>query len=116
MKLRKNMEDDSRPLNLVLLAVSFIIFGVLGIVFMTQMELQPGWAWEDIRDVYPVQMETFQTEDVNKNGIDDVIGFADIGGTDKPDRYESIQYGGVYCLEGSNGNLLWKKDRNLFIL
>ena len=112
MKLRKNMEDDSRPLNLVLLAVSFIIFGVLGIVFMTQMELQPGWAWEDIRDVYPVQMETFQTEDVNKNGIDDVIGFADIGGTDKPDRYESIQYGGVYCLEGSNGNLLWKKEYN----
>ncbi|MFX0083870.1 MAG: hypothetical protein ACFE94_19130 [Candidatus Hodarchaeota archaeon] len=38
MKLRKNMEGDSRPINLVLLAVSFIIFGVLGIVFMTQMD------------------------------------------------------------------------------
>ena len=110
MKLRKTTEGDSRPLNFVLLAVSFIIFGVLGIVFMTQMELQPGWAWEDIRDVYPLNMEAFQTDDVNNNGHDDIISYAYISSTDRPERYANIQYGGVFCLEGTNGNLLWKKE------
>jgi hypothetical protein len=110
MKLRKNNEGDSRPLNFVLLAVSFIIFGVLGIVFITQMELQPGWAWEEIRDVYPLGMETFQTDDVNNNGHNDTISYAYIRGADDPDRYLNIQYGGVFCLEGTNGNLLWKKE------
>ena len=112
MKLRKNMEEDSRPINLVLLAISFIIFGVLGIIFITQMELQPGWAWEEIRDIYPIEMQTFQTEDVNKNGFNDIISYADIRGTDDPERYQTIQYGGVYCLEGVNGKLLWKKEYN----
>ncbi|MFW9942907.1 MAG: hypothetical protein ACFFFT_17865 [Candidatus Thorarchaeota archaeon] len=110
MKLRKNMKGDSRPINLVLLAVSFIVFGVLGIVFMTQMELQPGWAWEEIRDIYPLGMEIFQTDDLNNNGYNDTIGYAYISGTDEPDRYSNIQYGGVFCLDSKNGNLLWKKE------
>ena len=110
MKLRKTNEGDSRPLNFVLLAVSFIIFGVLGLVFITQMELQPGWAWEDVRDVYPLNMEVFQTDDANKNGHNDTISYAYISGTDQPDRYPNIQYGGVYCIEGTNGKLIWKKE------
>ncbi|MFX1280057.1 MAG: hypothetical protein ACFFA3_11610 [Promethearchaeota archaeon] len=112
MKLRKNEEGDSRPLNLVLLAISFIVFGVLGIVFMTQMELQPGWAWEEIRDIYPLGMETFQTDDVNKNGRNDIITYSYIRGTDEPERYPDIQYGGVYCLEGATGKLIWEKEYN----
>jgi hypothetical protein len=112
MKLRKNMEGDSRPINLVLLAVSFIVFGVLGIVFITQMELQPGWAWEDIRDIYPLGMEVFQTDDVNDNGQNDIISYAYVRGADDPDRYPNIQYGGVFCLDGDNGGLIWKKEYN----
>lgn len=112
MKLRKNEEGDSRPLNLVLLAISFIVFSVLGIVFMTQMELQPGWAWEEIRDIYPLATETFQTDDVNKNGRNDIIAYSYIRGTDDPERYPNIKYGGVYCLEGVTGKLLWKKEYN----
>ncbi|MFX0030962.1 MAG: hypothetical protein ACFE8B_17240, partial [Candidatus Hermodarchaeota archaeon] len=110
MKLRKNNEGEARPLNLVLLAVSFIVFAVLGIVFMTQMELQPGWAWEEIRDIYPLGTETFQTDDVNKNGQNDIIAYAYIRGTDEPERYPNIQYGGVFCLEGDTGELLWEKE------
>jgi len=110
MKLRKNMEGDSRPINLVLLAISFILFGVLGIIFITQMELQPGWAWEEIRDIYPLSMETFETEDVNQNGFNDIISYADMRGTDEPERYQTIKYGGVYCLDGLNGKLIWKKE------
>jgi hypothetical protein len=64
MKISKN-NKESRPINLVLLAISFIIFGALGIVFMTQMELQPGWSWEEINDIYPIELAVFETEDLN---------------------------------------------------
>lgn len=110
MKVKRNKNDDSRPINLVLLAISLIIFGVLGIVFITQMELQPGWAWEEIRDKYPIEMDAFVTDDLNGNGVNEIIGFADIHGTDNPERYSTLQYGGIFCLEGENGNLIWDKE------
>lgn len=50
--MKKNREDDSRPINLVLLTASFIIFGVFRMIFLTQMDLQPDWAWEDLRGIY----------------------------------------------------------------
>ncbi|MFW9971647.1 MAG: hypothetical protein ACFFDF_15735 [Candidatus Odinarchaeota archaeon] len=110
MKLKRNKDNDSRPINLILLAVSFIIFGALGIVFITQMELHSGWAWEEIRDRYPIEMTAFETDDINGNGINEIISYADIHGTDRPERYESIQYGAVFCLEGANGIPLWAKE------
>ncbi|MFX0041730.1 MAG: hypothetical protein ACFE8L_02355 [Candidatus Hodarchaeota archaeon] len=112
MKFQRNKgkEDESRPINLVLLACSFIIFGVLGIVFITQMELHPGWAWEEIRDIYPIRLNSYETEDVNGNGHNDIISYADIGGTDRPEQYSIIQYGGVFCLEGSSGSVIWERE------
>ncbi|TET59027.1 MAG: hypothetical protein E3J52_06945 [Promethearchaeota archaeon] len=110
MTSRKNEKGDSRPINLVLLAVSFIIFGVLGIVFITQMELHPGWAWEDIRDLYPMHVYAFSTEDVNGNGVNDIIAYSDIHGTDQPDQYPDFHYGGIFCLEGSSGIPIWIRE------
>ena len=34
------------PVNIILLAISFLIFGSLGIIFVTQMELIPGYNWD----------------------------------------------------------------------
>ncbi len=112
MKSQRSKENDSRPINLVLMAVSFIVFGVLGIVFITQMELHPGWAWEEIREEYPIELNSFETEDVNGNGHNDIISYADIRGTDRPEQYSIIQYGGVFCLEGSSGSLIWEREYN----
>ncbi len=110
MKLKKNKNDDSRPINLVLLAISFIIFSVLGIAFITQMELHSGWAWEEFRDIAPTNMYIFETDDVNGNGVNEIIGYSDLRGTDTPQRYQTLHYAGIYCLEGENGNLLWAKE------
>jgi len=110
MKTKKLRDDDSRPVNRILVAVSFIIFGVFGMIFLTQMELQPGWAWEDILDTYPIEITPLKGEDINGDGISEIIAFADIRGTDRPERYTNLQYGGVYCLDGSSGNLLWLRE------
>ncbi len=112
MKLKSDKKKDSRPINLVLMAISFIIFSVLGIIFITQMELQPGWAWEEIRDQYPIDMNAFETEDLNGNGANKIIAYTDIHGTDSLERYDTLQFGGIFCFEGSNGNLLWEKEFN----
>lgn len=112
MKFQRSKENDSRPINLVLMAASFIIFGVLGLVFITQMELHQGWAWEEIREVYPIEINSFETEDVNGNGYNDIISYADIRGTDRPEQYSIIQYGGIFCLEGSSGSLIWEREYN----
>jgi hypothetical protein len=50
MNEQKSKKLRTHPVNYVLLAISFIIFGSLGIVFLTQMELQPGWVWEEISE------------------------------------------------------------------
>ena len=112
MKTKKLRDDDSRPVNRILVAVSFIIFGALGLIFLTQMEMQPGWAWEDLRDIYPMDMKTMVAEDLNGDGIGEVIAYADIHGTDQPERYSGIQYGGIFCLDGKTGALLWAKEYN----
>ncbi|MGB5910523.1 MAG: hypothetical protein WBH31_04945 [Promethearchaeia archaeon] len=112
MKTKKLRDDDSLPVNRILVAVSFIIFGTFGIIFLTQMELQPGWAWEDIGDTYPIEMTSLKGEDINGDGISEIIAFADIRGTGSPERYTTLQYGGVYCLDGSSGNLLWLREYN----
>jgi hypothetical protein len=110
MKLKRNKEKDSRSINLILMAVSFIIFSVLGIVFITQMELHSGWSWEDIRDITPSESYIFETEDINGNGVNEIICYIDTHGTNRPERYLTLEFGGVYCLEGASGNALWVKE------
>lgn len=110
MKAKTKKSEMSRPINLILLAVSLIIFSTLGIVFITQMELHSGWAWEEVRDLYPIEMKAFETEDLNGNGVNEIIAYSDIQGSDQPDQYPTVQYGGIFCLEGLNGNLLWAKE------
>ncbi|MFX0003576.1 MAG: hypothetical protein ACFE9C_08245 [Candidatus Hodarchaeota archaeon] len=110
MKLKRNKEQDSRPINLVLMAVSFLIFSVLGIIFITQMELHAGWSWEDKRDITPSEGVVFETEDISGNGINEIICYFDTHGTDSLNRYSILNYGGVFCLEGASGVLLWEKE------
>ena len=105
---RKN-SNESRPINLVLLAISFIIFGVLGIVFITQMELQPGWAWEELRETAPTRLHTLEVEDADGNGVNNIIGYADVSGTNEPEAYQTLQYGGIFNIEGSSGKMLWSR-------
>jgi hypothetical protein len=112
MKLKRNRQQDSRPINLVLMAVSMLIFSGLGMIFITQMELHAGWAWEEIRDRYPSEVNVFETEDINGNGVNEIIAYIDLRGTDRPERYTSVKFGGVYCLEGVNGVLLWAREYN----
>jgi len=107
-----NKERETRSINTVLIAVSFIIFGTLGIIFVTQMELHPGWVWEDLREVYPVRIQALETDDINGDGINHILVYADISRGEERVANNTPQYGGVFLLSGRNSAVIWKKEFN----
>ena len=115
MNKSKLKKDKTHPVNYVLLAVSLIIFGSLGLIFITQMELQPGWLWEDVRDENSMKMLIFEADDLNeeKDGFIDIIAYSDVRWQDhrKVDDPNDIpNYGKIFALDGLTGKKLWVKD------
>jgi hypothetical protein len=78
MDKQKRKEKNSQPINLVLIGVSLIVFGSLGIIFITQMELQPGSGWYDIDGLYPSIINPLEIEDINGDAVPDILCYVDI--------------------------------------
>lgn len=112
MNKQKRREKKSQPVNLVLIGISLIVFGSLGIIFITQMELQPGWGWYDIDDLYPSIIKPLEIEDISGDSVSDIICYVDIGQQDEDGRlkYDTPLYGSVYALDGLKGNVIWFKE------
>ncbi|NHJ22036.1 MAG: hypothetical protein EAX91_13900 [Candidatus Lokiarchaeota archaeon] len=105
----------THPVNYVLLAVSLIIFGSLGLIFITQMELQPGWLWEEVRNENSMTMSIIRADDLNeeKDGFLDIIAYSDVRWQDhrKADDPNDIpNYGKIFALDGLTGERIWVKD------
>ncbi|MEJ2277774.1 MAG: integrin alpha [Candidatus Lokiarchaeota archaeon] len=69
----KKAFNKPRSINLVLLAISLIIFGSLGLMIITQMELLQGWTWQEFSDDYPIDSRAIESGDINNDGIDDYL-------------------------------------------
>ena len=78
------MSEDKREkpkagsMALILFAISMIILGGLGLIFITQMELIPGWGWQDMAEVYPAESYMISADDVNNDDVSDVLVYFDI--------------------------------------
>ncbi|NHJ24774.1 MAG: hypothetical protein EAX89_09380 [Candidatus Lokiarchaeota archaeon] len=110
---QKRKKEKSHPVNYVLLAVSFIIFGSLGIIFVTQMELQPGWIWSELNSVNSMDMYALVGDDVNEDGFPEIISYTDVNRRDTH-REEGLlndipQFGGIYAIDGLTGVKLWEQ-------
>jgi len=113
MNEQKRKKIRTHPVNYVLLGVSLIIFGSLGIVFITQMEIQPGWVWEEVSEENSMELEIITADDLNNDGFNDAITYADVKdqNTDNlgnPD--DTPNYGKVFGIDGLTGLTLWEKD------
>ena len=113
MNEQKRKKIRTHPVNYVLLAASLIIFGSLGIVFITQMEIQPGWVWEEISDENSMELDLITTDDLNNDGFNDAIAYADVNeqNTDNignPD--DTPNYGKIFGIDGLTGLTLWETD------
>ncbi|MFX1567891.1 MAG: hypothetical protein ACFFCV_05930 [Promethearchaeota archaeon] len=111
MKTQEYKEKETKSINLILLAISLIIFGTLGIVFITQMELHPGWIWQDEIEKNSAQFYGVEADDITGDGINDIITYADIDhlNPDLSSQYNIPQYGAVFALNGINGREIWSK-------
>ena len=113
---QKRKKEKSHPINYVCFAFSLIIFGSFGLIFITQMELQPGWIWNELNEANSMEMRVFEGDDINGDGLPDIISYVDI--TRKHIRNgeellsDTPQYGGIYALDTLTGNKLWEKIIN----
>jgi len=112
MNVKQQKMERTHPVNYVLLAVSLIIFGGLGIIFITQMELHPGWVWEDFNEENSMEMSVIKGDDIDDDGILDLVAYIDVVRWDDNDENvdDIPRYGGVYALNGLNGKRLWDRD------
>ncbi|MHA1327721.1 MAG: hypothetical protein ACTSRH_10425 [Promethearchaeota archaeon] len=98
------------PVNLTLLSISFLIAGVLGIIFITQMEILPGWTYNRFQENYnPMHFNSINAEsDLNGDGINDIILYSDMG-SDNKIPYISPNTGYLIALNPKNGEEIWSK-------
>jgi hypothetical protein len=111
MNLRKSNNTKSQPINLVLVGVSFLIFSGLGLIFITQMEMQPGWSWSEYQALYPYDLSLLEMDDINTDGKNDILVYADIRYED--DALNNVpQSGGLFALSGLTGSKIWERITN----
>ncbi|MHA1193767.1 MAG: hypothetical protein ACTSP9_16010 [Promethearchaeota archaeon] len=113
----------NNPVNIILLAISFLIFGTLGIIFITQMELVPGYNWDTESNKYPAELDIQLTGDLNDDGNPDIISNSYTRGVQINDMvrytYNITRHGAIYAIDGLTGLEIWSKEystpvRNLF--
>ncbi|NVM19817.1 MAG: hypothetical protein HWN80_19095 [Candidatus Lokiarchaeota archaeon] len=115
MNEQKSKKARTHPINYILLAASLIVFGTLGLVFITQMELQPGWLWEEVREENSMEISILEADDLNneKDGFLDAIAYSDVTRQDdrrSDDPNDLPNYGKIFALDGLTGVKIWEKD------
>ena len=112
MNVKERKQQKTHPVNYVLLATSLLIFGGLGLIFITQMELQVGWVWDQLNDANSMEIYILEGDDINQDGALDVIAYTDVERLDidneRPE--DTPRFGWIYALNSMNGNNLWKKN------
>lgn len=110
MNLGKSKKRKSHPINWVLLGISILVLGGLSVVFVTQMEFQSGWFFQDLRETFSIDLYALETDDINRDGNPDIITYADISrrDTDTKSEYDTPQFGAIYALDGRDGEVLWE--------
>lgn len=115
MNEQKCKKERTHPINYILLAASLIVFGSLGLIFITQMELQPGWVWEEVSGENSMEMRVFEADDLNKDGFLDAIAYSDVNRQNSDnigDANDIPNYGNIYALDGLSGSKIWEKICN----
>ena len=115
MNEQKRKKARTHPINYILLAASLIVFGSLGLIFITQMELQPGWVWEEVSGENSMEMSVLEADDLNNDGFLDAIAYSDVRWrNDDNGRIPNDlpNYGNIYALDGLSGYKIWEKICN----
>jgi len=73
-----------------------IIFGGLGIIYITQMEFAHGWVWDHLHGYYPVHFYIFESNDITGDNFPEIICYADTPRSDDWVKNNTPQYGGYF--------------------
>jgi len=97
----KSLEKKrTQSYNMIFIAISLAIMGSLGLVFITQMDLQAGWEFSDLEGNYPAAVSYLQ------NDNSEIFAYTDLYTYDAPlKKNPSPQWGGIFLLDAKTGNL-----------
>ncbi|HEC40433.1 MAG TPA: hypothetical protein ENI29_19485, partial [bacterium] len=110
MSEQESRDSATKSINLVLIAISMLILGSLGLVFVTQMELQPGWVWDDLNEIYPARIYSLESDDVTGDGINDILVYVDIQHEREEIANNTSQYGGIFLINVRTGAPFWSRE------
>lgn len=97
----KSLEKKrTQSYNMIFIAISLAVMGSLGLVFITQMDLQPGWEFSDLEGNYPVRLFYLQTENSELLAYTDTYSYEP-----QLTRNPSPQWGGIFLLDPKTGNI-----------
>ncbi|MHA1783694.1 MAG: hypothetical protein ACTSVE_00715 [Candidatus Helarchaeota archaeon] len=107
MKSKKQSKTVSS--NMVLLLISLCIIGSLSILFVTQIEIQPGWKYDEYTTSHATDVNVLAINDTNGDGYLDII--TTLKATNEDYASNNIpQFGVVACLSGKTGIPIWKNE------
>ncbi len=94
----------------MLLSIGLIIFGSLSLIFITQVELIPGWTWDDLYKQYSSDVYIKTGDDINGDQVKDILYFVDILERQDDRIHDTPKYGRIGFLSGINGEQIWVND------
>ena len=111
MNERKHKEPKRGTVSLVLLSISMIIFGSLGLLFLTQMEITSGWGFIKYDQEYNVDLNAEKYVDVNDDGVSEVLfyGFQEYE-SQRDIKYDTPEIGIIGILNGKTGEVIWDEQ------
>ncbi|MHA1281787.1 MAG: hypothetical protein ACTSQP_04705 [Promethearchaeota archaeon] len=110
MKDKDTKKPRKTSINLILFSISMIIFGSLGLTLITQMEIINGWSWDKYTET-PFELKMQRFEDVNGDGVDDIIvNIYQEYKSWKDDKEDKLDFGAVVLLNGKNGSIIWENE------
>ncbi|TXT60109.1 MAG: membrane protein of unknown function [Promethearchaeota archaeon] len=78
----EDLKRRSKAYSMIFLAISLLIFGILGLVVVTQMELQPGSQFAEFQEKYPFELNAMEGPELSFNGLsigmDRVLCYTDL--------------------------------------
>ncbi|MHA1274927.1 MAG: hypothetical protein ACTSQS_16055, partial [Promethearchaeota archaeon] len=113
-KKKSETKAERGSINLILLSISLLIFGGLGLIFLTQMELLAGWSFRDYENEYPVQLHIVKAGDLDGDGISEILCYADVEyeGREGEFAHNDPTFGAVLLFDGETGKILWQNEYN----
>jgi len=107
--LKNDQKQNKISLNLILVLISLLFVSVFGIIFLTQIEIQPGWKNLDMQNVHGGHYEFILQDDLTGDSINETFCYFMTENRDHA-TYNDPQFGYIISSNGLTGAKVWDRE------